>query len=363
MSTKIQLEQEEKKNIQVLSSIESSEIQKTFEEAKDFRTIWEKITAPIDSIISKTAQIIEKDPIMKVSTELEKMNGEVKEVYDEIIDNDWKLMKLFKSLPLIWNLAKNLDNKMDEAKFNMKWLEGKIATIFSWFDQAYESVNLSIDLQKDFTNWLEANLWKILAYKEFIDKKLIEFNEKIEKTNEEQEKAKLSMFIRNVEYFQWNLIVLISNLEMARTRLLMKLDAANKLSLAMNSSRPIFKTLLSTAIIETSSQKALDASIKAMDIMWKTIDKMSSELTDKAIETSKKSEEISSKPVLSTNVFIENVTKLKNHFDEIETFRKKIKEEAEQERKLFWEAKIKLDNIKVLSSESYDELAQEINTK
>jgi hypothetical protein len=62
---------------------------------------------------------------------------------------------------------------------------------------------------------------------------------------------------------------------MARKRLLMRLDSATKLSLAMNSSRPIFKTLLSTALIETSSQKALDASMKALDVMGETIDKMS----------------------------------------------------------------------------------------
>ncbi|MDP2395435.1 MAG: hypothetical protein Q8S84_05905 [bacterium] len=78
---------------------------------------------------------------------------------------------------------------------------------------------------------------------------------------------KLEMFIRNVEYFQSNLIVLIGNLDMAKKRLLMRLDSANKLSLAMNSSRPIFKTLLSTALIESSSQKAIDASMKAMEVM------------------------------------------------------------------------------------------------
>lgn len=88
--------------------------------------------------------------------------------------------------------------------------------------------------------------------------------------------------------FGANLTVLIGNLKMTEKRLLMRLDAAQKLSLSMNSSRPIFKTLLSTAMIETSSQKALDASVKAMDIMGSTIDKMSSDLTDKAIESSKK---------------------------------------------------------------------------
>jgi hypothetical protein len=169
------------------------------------------------------------------------------------------------------------------------------------------------------------------------------------------------MFLRNVEYFQSNLIVLIGNLEMARKRLLMRLDSASKLSLAMTSSRPIFKTLLSTALIETSSQKALDASMKALNVMGETIDKMSSELTDKAIESSKRSEELASKPVLSASVFVENVTKLKNHFDQIDSFRAQVKTEADAEKQLFEDAKTKLDNVKVLSAKSQEELASEIN--
>jgi hypothetical protein len=139
-------------------------------------------------------------------------------------------------------------------------------------------------MQKDFVDGIDANLDKVIAYKEYIEIKIQEFKIRLEESTDENEKQKLAMFISNVEYFQSNLIVLIGNLDMARKRLLMRLDSANKLSLAMNSSRPIFKTLLSTALIETSSQKALDASIKAMDIMGSTIDKMSSELTDKAIE-------------------------------------------------------------------------------
>ena len=189
---------------------------------------------------------------------------------------------------------------------------------------------------------------------------MAEFESKLQKTDDEDEKVKLSMFLRNVQFFQGNLVVLIGNLEMARKRLLMRLDAANKLSLAMNSSRPIFKTLLSTAIIETASQKAIDASMKAMDAMGSTIDKMSSELTDRAIESSRETEEVTSNPILSTSVFIENVTKLKNHFDEIDTFRAKVAEEAEAERKLFDDATTKLKNIKILNKKDTEELAKEL---
>jgi len=344
-----------------LTTTEVTEVEGVFNDAKDFRTIWERITAPIDNIITETAKIIDKDPIMNVSTELEKMNGEVQEVYRDIIDNDWTFMKIMKSIPIVWNIANSVNKKIDDAKFNMKGLEWKIGIIFSGFDQSYESINTSIDMQKVFVEWIEANLWKVIAYKDFIETKIKEFKTRLENTTDEDEKMKLQMFIRNVEYFQGNLIVLIGNLDMARKRLLMRLDSANKLSLAMNSSRPIFKTLLSTALIESSSQKALDASMKAMDVMWSTIDKMSSELTDKAISSAKKSEEMAAKPVLSNTVFIENVTKLKNHFDEIDEFRKQVKEEAEKEKELFNEAKIKLENIKVLSKEWQEEFAKEIS--
>lgn len=343
-----------------LTEAERAEIERTFAEAKDFRSVGEKIVAPIDSIISQTAAVIERDPVMNVSDELSKMNGEVQVVYKEIIDNDGTVMKIAKSIPLIGTLAASLDAKWDEAAFNVKTLEGKIQTIFSGFDQAYSSLNTSIDLQHQFLEGIEANLGKIVAYKDFLTVKIEEFKKKHAETTDPEEKAKLEMFIRNVEFFHANLVVLIGNLDMARKRLLMRMDSAAKLSLAMNSSRPIFKTLLSTALIETSSQKALDASIKAIGVMGSTIDKMSSGLTDKAIESSRKSEELSSKPVLSTSVFVENVTKLKNHFEQIETYRAQVKAQAEQENRTFEEARVKLENIKVLNKESHDELSAEL---
>ena len=106
-----------------LSATETAEVEKTFSEAKDFRQLGEKITAPIDSIISETATMIDSDPIMSVSTTLSQINGEVQEVYSEIIDNDGTMMKLAKSMPLLGGLMKKLDSKWDEAAFNMKNLE------------------------------------------------------------------------------------------------------------------------------------------------------------------------------------------------------------------------------------------------
>lgn len=369
MATKVRTDEAEIKGDLLVSNTQSveltatdrTEIEDTFKQATDFRQIGEKITAPLDSIISETAAVIDADPIMKVSDELSDMNRNVQSVYKDIIDNDGVVMKVAKSIPLISSLANILDSKWDEAKFNIKSMEGKIEAIFDGFDQSNVSLNTSIDMQKAFLTGIEDNLWKVIAYKDFLTEKLEEFRVKAEEVADENERLKYDMFLRNVEYFLSNLVVLIGNLEMARKRLLMRLDSASKLSLAMSSSRPIFKTLLSTALIETSSQKALDASMKALNVMGETIDKMSSELTDKAIDSAKKSEELSSKPVLSTSVFVENVTKLKNHFDQIESYRAQVELEAKAEQEAFSEAKIRLDNVKVLSSKSQEELAAEIN--
>ena len=347
-------------NVLAISSSDKIEIEQTFSTARDFRAIWEKITAPFDDLVSQSAKIIDSDPIMNVSDELTKINGSVQTVYSEILDNDGTAMKMAKSIPLLWNLVKTLDKKFDEASFNIKWIEWKIQVIFSGFDTAYTSLNTSIDLQKSFLDWIEKNIQKVEAYKIFIDEKIVEFKARIESETDANQKEKLTLFLRNVENFSNSLNVLIWNLKMTEKRLSMRLDAAQKLSLSMNSSRPIFKTLLSTALIETSSQKALDASAKAMDIMGSTIDKMSQELTDKAIESSRKAEEISSKPTLSTTIFVENVTKLKNHFDQIENYRKDLLIKAEAEKVVFEEAKQKLDWLKVLNKTWQEELEKEL---
>lgn len=332
------------------------EIQETFKEAKDFRSIWEKITAPFDEIVSQSAKIIENDPIMKVNDELLKVNTEVQWVYNEILNKDNSITQTLKNIPLIWWLVQKIQDK----KFDIKSTENKIQTIFSWFDISYNSLNTSIDLQRNFVDWINQNISKVENYKNFIDEKIISFKAQIESETDLEKKEQLSLFLKNVEFFNWNLVVLIWNLKLTEKRLLIRLDSAWKLSLSMNASRPIFKTLLSTALIETSSQKALDSSLKAMEMMWSTIDKMSSELTQKTIDSALKSEQASTKPVLSNTVFVENVTKLKNHFDEIENYRKDLLLKNQEEQNAFIEAKNSLDNLKILSKNSQIQLESEL---
>ena len=116
---------------QDLTKDESTEVAEAFQTADDFRTVGERITAPLDDILAETSEVIDRDPIMRVSDELSKMNGDVQEVYSEIIDNDGLIMRLFKALPLVGHVARGIDAKFDETAFNVKGIEGKITTIFS----------------------------------------------------------------------------------------------------------------------------------------------------------------------------------------------------------------------------------------
>lgn len=345
-----------KLNAVQLSETEKTEITQTFSEASDFRGLWEKITAPLDDIFAKVSKVIDEDPIMQVTPQLAQMNSEVKEVHSNILSGNNSFLAKLQKLPILWALF----SKIDAYKFDQKSLTDKIDSVFEVFDVTYDSVNSSIELQKVFIEGLDTNLGKVVSYKTAIDEKINEFNTELKETESEEEKVKLNMFIKNVQKFNKDLSVLVWNLEFARKRLLIRLDAAYKISLSMSSSRPIFKVLLSSAVIESSSQRAIDASIEAMESMWNTIDQMTSDITDKTIEGAKKAEELSNKTVLSSDVFVENVNKLKTYFDEIDTHKEEVKKEAENEQKLFEEARKNLSNIKVLSSENQKELLEEV---
>jgi len=335
---------------------ELQKLEEKFSKVEDFWELATEITSPIDNIVENASKMIENDPIMDVSKELDWINSKVRDVYKEIIDDDWKMMKVIKSIPIIWSVANFLDNEKDNLKFKVQSARGKIEIIFSWFDTAYSSLRKSLEMQKEFLKWLEDNIGKVVAYKIYLKQKLKEFEEKYANSSDE----KYKFFIENVKYFISNLEVLIWNLELTRKRLLIKLDAATKVELAMQWSKPIFKTLLSTALLEQAWQQALDASIKVINTFSSTIDQMSSELTDRAIESSKKAEELASKPILDPKVFIENVKKIKDHFDNIEKYRQQIKSEAEAERKAFNQATETLKHIKEVKVKDIEEFKNSI---
>lgn len=308
-----------------LDKNEVKQIDDTFDNIKNFRSLWEKITSPVDNIINETSKVIKSDLIMNTSNKLETVNYDIQKVYEKIVNEDWAILRFLKSIPLIGNIISYFMKK----KYNMKEIKWQIENIFSWFDQSYESLNKSIYIQKNFLDSLEKNLWKINNYQKFIDKRLINLEEKYKNEIDKDQKGKYKVFIEQVEYFLQNIRILIGNLELARKRILTRLDSTIKLSLSMNNSRPIFKTIINVAILETSWQQALDASSKYMEAMWNALESISEDILEDKTEH-KNVEDKNEDNSNNEDKLVENVKKLKNNFDEIEWYRKEIVKQTQE---------------------------------
>ncbi|MBS8121629.1 hypothetical protein [Candidatus Vampirococcus lugosii] len=308
-----------------LDKNEVKQIDDTFDNIKDFRSLGEKITSPVDNIINETSKVIKSDLIMNTSNKLETVNYDIQKVYEKIVNEDGAILRFLKSIPLIGNIISYFMKK----KYNMKEIKGQIENIFSGFDQSYESLNKSIYIQKNFLDSLEKNLGKINNYQKFIDKRLINLEEKYKNEIDKDQKGKYKVFIEQVEYFLQNIRILIGNLELARKRILTRLDSTIKLSLSMNNSRPIFKTIINVAILETSGQQALDASSKYMEAMGNALESISEDILEDKTEH-KNVEDKNEDNSNNEDKLVENVKKLKNNFDEIEGYRKEIVKQTQE---------------------------------
>ena len=89
---------------------------------------------------------------------------------------------------------------------------------------------------------------------------------------------------------------------------------------------------------------------------------MSSDLTDRTIQASRTTEELASKPALSTQVFVENVNKLKKHFEEIEAYQHEVALNAQAERAAFNDATKTLQGLKEFKRADIQELQDMMNT-
>jgi len=343
-----------------LSEEKKRSIEEKFENAEDFSEVGAQITAPINGVANETLTLIKNDPIMDVSGILNNIKKDVDWLYDDIIKEDSFILKFAKAIPLLWLAIDKISGTAENIKFNMKETNEKIQGLFKNFDVSHKSLVKSIELQNKYLKWLNANIDEIIAYRNFIDKKLEEFEEKIVQSSwEEQEKYK--NFANAMQNFLSNLNSLIGNLTLWRKRILRRLDAAQNINLVMWPTRWIFEALLSTAVVEAATQKPIEATLKSMNNLWESIDKRNETLTEKTIENSKKTEKMLAKPILNTKKFVNNVEKLKNHFIDIEEYREKMATEAKAEKKEFEKAYETLEDLNVPKPKNHKELMEHLN--
>ncbi len=306
------------------------EIDNLFKESKDFAEMGEKLTAPIDEIISRSNELIENDPVIWIGNELSKINKEVNEVYEDIIQDSSKAVKFMKKIPLLWKIVDTFTDKKEEMMFELKDNREKLESIFKNYDICQSSLSLNIKAYKDMEADLRQYIDKIGLYIEYIQLKLEGFKEKKELAKNDEEIAKYTSFIQQTEFFINNMKSLESILNLSMKRITESVKNSTQLSISMSTGKPVFKLLINLAVSESALQKGNEAAIKAIRGMGDTIEKMDNELTDRSIDASNKTQEILLSPIISSENIIENTKKLTKHLEEINAQKDKHIEEAKK---------------------------------
>lgn len=342
--------------VEKLNKSRRKEIDDSFWKDWDFTSIWEKITEPINRILESSSDLIEKNPIFGASEELNWMNNDVQEVYKNVINKDNAVVAFAKKIPVLGNLVSVMTDKWDDANFNLKSLKEKLIEIFSGYDEVYESVLLWKTLQENFLEALEENITNLNEYLEYFDLSLSKANEDMKKEKDLLVRDKLKIKIENIQYYRDNLEVLVQNLDLSRQRLLIELDNSNKLATTMHSARPIYKSLITTALVERTTAKGTRAGQKVMEGFKKNLERMITEQTDNAIASHKKSEEMRSQTVIDSKVLETNVNKLKDYFDKMDEYKKSFMKGAESNRAILAKTKETLASINLMDLDDQREL-------
>lgn len=297
-----------------------------FKNNTSFKEVAEQITAPMKEALASAFEVINNDPLMRVSSELEWLNTSVWEVYDNLTKEKSLVKKTLAKIPYV-------SDKLEKQTFTDTKL--RLNLVFNWFDTVRQSIEASIWLQKNYAKWINTNLDSLHLFQEWLKTKLSELTEKIKEAPKDKT---LTRFKENVVAFDNNLTALKWHLILAKESIQVKLDSAEKLALSMSMSEPILSALMGNAIISNATQKTADACINIMSSMSTTLDNMSTDLTNKAIKTSEKANTISTKPLLSSEVLALNVAKIQEHFQVLDSNRATCLAQWEAERKQFKES-------------------------
>jgi hypothetical protein len=250
-----------------------------------------------NELISKTGKLIDEDPLLWATWEIEK----IKESFDTIHEaiNNASISENEKK----WLLWKVFSNLLWDKKFDYTSFEGKINWIFRQFDLTFESIQNSIEMYEQYSEWLQSE------------------NEKLKEFISSVEEEKLST--KELSQFN-NYKIMLSVLETSLWRINLSKDSALELSETMKITRPIFQSTLSSCLIEVAGQKTIDASIQMLSTLSWTVESLSNKLTKSTIETSKLALEAGTKPILSSSKIEENMLLLSNAFEELENRREQL---------------------------------------
>ena len=238
----------------------------------------------LDNIIQETGDIIWRNEYY--TGDISEVSEEFDSLYADIANDGKGLVSVIKK----W-ISK------DEG-FKFKSFEGKIQSIFTKFDNCKNAVDDSVKVFDSYSKRLKKELDTLCP--------LVE-NDKAP-TLEDYEGDE-EVFNKNLLAFRTACVV-VWNLRLAYERIVQRLDSSKKVGEQMRLSRPAFQTLLSSLIVEQSSQRALTSAIQITTILGASIDKMSTTLTSDTLKTAQLASRMSCTPMLGAWAIRENAERL-----------------------------------------------------
>lgn len=246
----------------------------------------------LNNLIKDTGKIIEEDPLKTTWAEIDALNSDFEDIYNNLAEQGWtspeKPKNFFASLISKWATR--------DPDFAFKNFEEKIDSIFSQFDNTYEGAKSSIKILDTFRKSLSKEVQTLDKELKKIDTEALGEDESI------QYKAYSSL----LEILKGNLL-----------RIEERHRASVKIANAMKINRPMFQALLSSVLIEVSGQMAIEGSVKTLEVMSGTIAKMTDQLTEGTIKLSKFAMKAEMQPLLCAPLIQESMLKLGGALEDI----------------------------------------------
>lgn len=249
----------------------------------------------VNNLIEETYSIIEDNPLMQASQEIET----IKENFESLQSLINKSGKPKESIGIVASILSKMSWTKNDSHHILTF-EDKISSIFRQFDLTYDSIVNSIHMYKN--------------YRDKLSKELIKLEKFIEKYPDEHKAS--------VQYMNYQ--SLLSTLTLSRDRTNTNLDSAISIEESMRTGRPIFQTTLSACMIEISWQQSLDSSTKMITTLQGTIASMSNTLTDNTIVNAQRSLDIGTQPILSSSIIEDNIFRLGTAVSDIEKQKNKF---------------------------------------
>ena len=332
------------------------ELVQSLKESKNFDEVVQKITSNTKNYLPEIEKIIQQDKIMDTSKSLVKANNEIKEIYDKYMKKQW-----YYQIPVIWQIISKVNDSAEDMKFRISWMRSQVEQVMEMFDESMKSLKNSKEMLSNFLDKLELDIKKTEAAFVYINKRKKEYEIELQNETDEEKILKLKWKLKILDQSLMELKTLIITLKLTYKRWQVRLYAISEMWIKMRVARPVFETILTTAIIEDASQQSLEASLDVMDSYRNVSNYMISDLTNRTIKSAEKTEKELSQTAVSIDVLEKSMTDLTKYLEEAEKRAEQVKKEQNEKMKKLSELNAKAEKMKNLTPDEIKEIEQEIN--